>query len=146
MTDRTRQRLVYSALVLAILFAVYSFWPSKTQKTAPVAHRVSPSAVQESPVSDSAEISLMDIDARERLPWGQNPFLRRHVSPVTASEYTPWVLSGIIYNEREPMAIINKRTLRMGDIINRARVTKINRGTVVLEYDGNEFTLQVRKG
>jgi type II secretory pathway component PulC len=146
MRDRTRKGIVFSALVLAILLAIYSFWPSITEKSEPAADRTPERTFHEQPAPNSEGVSPVDVDAKEGLPWGQSPFHRRRTSAVAASEYMPWVLSGIIYNEREPMAIINKRTLRTGDIINRARIKRIDRSTVVLEYNGNEFTLRVSKG
>ena len=87
MTDRTRQRIVYSALVLAVIYAVYSFWPSGSEKTAFVAQGSSPHTVFEQPAPDSGGTGLADIDAKERLPWGQNPFHRRDVSPVAATQW-----------------------------------------------------------
>lgn len=54
------------------------------------------------------------------------------------------VLNGIMYLEIGPRAIINDSIVEEGDTVKGARVTRINRKSVVLEYDNVEITLNLK--
>jgi hypothetical protein len=55
-------------------------------------------------------------------------------------------LTGIVYNDRTPLAIINNRPVKVGDAIDQAKVVDIGTRTVTVEYQGKRVTLTVSKG
>jgi type II secretory pathway component PulC len=146
MTGSTKNRVYYAVLVLAVLFGAYNFWPSsETSPTTPDATVAADPEAQQ--MISPSRAKPVDLAAREEQPWGSNPF-RRKATPggTTATQDIRWILSGIIYSAKAPVAIINNKTLGVGDIIDRARVKGIGKDTVTLEYNGIEFTLTVTKG
>lgn len=56
-----------------------------------------------------------------------------------------FILNGIMYLEDGPQAIINDALVREGDIVNSAKVARINRNSVVLNLDDVEMTLILKK-
>ena len=53
-------------------------------------------------------------------------------------------VSGIMYDENDPAAIINNQIVREGESIGEATVERIERDQVKISYEGKEFTLKVR--
>jgi len=60
---------------------------------------------------------------------------------VRASDFH---LSGILYDKKEYLAIINKRVLGEGALISGARVLEIQPDRVRFSRNGKEFTLKVK--
>lgn len=54
------------------------------------------------------------------------------------------VLNGIMYLEDGPRAIINNLIVGLGDTVSAAKITAINRQSVVLEYENVEITLSLK--
>lgn len=54
------------------------------------------------------------------------------------------VLSGIMYLEEGPRAIINNFIVGSGDSVLGAKITRIDRQSVVLEYENVEITLSLK--
>ncbi|MFQ5498369.1 MAG: hypothetical protein ACE5FH_01745 [Candidatus Zixiibacteriota bacterium] len=110
-----------------------------------------PTAIQ--PVSlDSNRVvttrPLIDIAGKLSEPWGADPFqspkARRRRTAVEKPVH--WILSGIVYRPENPMAVINRRTVRPGDVIDGATVVDIKRKSVTIEHRGKNVTLSVTKG
>jgi hypothetical protein len=55
----------------------------------------------------------------------------------------PLRLSGVLWDETEPLAILNGRPLTVGGAIDGARVVSIGLDVVRLDYHGREYTLSV---
>jgi type II secretory pathway component PulC len=68
----------------------------------------------------------------------------RTVVKAPGAQYPELVLNGIMYLEIGPCAIINDAIVEEGDIVKGARVTKINKKSVVLEYNNVEITLSLK--
>lgn len=66
------------------------------------------------------------------------------VVKVANAQYPDLVLNGIMYLEIGPRAIINDAIVEEGDTVKGARVTKINKKNVVLEYNNVEITLNLK--
>ena len=142
MTEKTRKRIVYLALVAAIIWGAYNFLGrnGKVHVTAPeTIQPVSGQSVQ-SGSADHTSI-LTDTDR----PWGSDPFRVRRDGTVSRSGPS-WLLSGIVYNATYPLAYINRKAVREGDTIDSATVVKIEKKSVTLKYQGNEFTIRVSRG
>ena len=146
MNEQKRKKIIYITLVLAIIYGAYNFWPSnrqidETEKPKTIKPIVGTNQVQ--PAGDN----FINVDSLSVTPWGADPF--RSKKAVTTTRKTSninWILTGILYNKANPMAIINKKTVGIGDIIDRATVIAINRKDVTLEHNGKIYTLAVTKG
>ncbi|MEW5924378.1 MAG: hypothetical protein AB1746_10355, partial [Candidatus Zixiibacteriota bacterium] len=90
----------------------------------------------------------IDIEKYTALEWGRDPFYhgQEQAKPHVATANSPvWTLGGILYDINSPSAIINKKIVRDGDIINGARVVQIEKESVILDKDGLQFTLTIAK-
>lgn len=54
-------------------------------------------------------------------------------------------LNGIMYREEDPQAIINNYILKEGETINGARIIKIKPDVIILDYEGAEVILKLRR-
>jgi hypothetical protein len=59
---------------------------------------------------------------------------------------TGWSLTGIIDNGSTPLAFINGKMVKVGDLVDQARVVKIEKHKVTLSHNGTEIFLRVNKG
>ncbi len=57
-----------------------------------------------------------------------------------------WKLSAIVFSHSLPMAIVNGKTVRVGDIVDRAKVVSIDQKKVTLLYNGANIEIKVGKG
>ncbi len=148
MKTATRQRMVYVALGVAIIWGGYNLLWTEPRKPLPPVEVDVP--VQMPTTSVSVRIDKLDIEQIAAAGWGHDPFKstikpRGHTTDKPKKDLK-WILSGIVYNERAPMAVINRKTVRPGDVIDNARVVTINQKTVLMERNGKRFTLRVTKG
>lgn len=56
--------------------------------------------------------------------------------------FTDLSLTGIIWDKRKPLAVINGKMLGIGDTIKGAKVKKINKESVLLRKHGTNYTLE----
>ncbi|MCK4461118.1 MAG: hypothetical protein KAW46_04905 [candidate division Zixibacteria bacterium] len=148
MKTATRQRMVYATLVVAIIWGAYNLLWTESRKPLPPVEVDVP--IQMPSSSTAVQIDKLDIDRIAAVKWGHDPFkstikARGHTTDKPPKDLK-WILSGIVYNERAPMAVINRKTVRPGDVIDNARVVTINEKTVLMERNGKRFTLRVTKG
>jgi len=57
--------------------------------------------------------------------------------------YSSFVLVGIVWDEKNPYAIINNNILSIGDVVNQRKIIRIDKEAVFLEKDGNVVSLKV---
>lgn len=85
---------------------------------------------------------LARIEAEvEKIGGEWNPFVRGRGSG--ASGIGPLDLSGIIWDEQNPNAIISNTVVREGDMIGKYKIIKINRDSVVISGDKGQQTLRI---
>jgi len=149
MSESMRKKIIAVVMVLAIGWGYHNLKPGskpKTESSRPVAAAVQTAA----PKPASAEPPrLINIEQEAAEPWGKDPF--RVVSDVRTADKRPypkpqWQLSGILYNEQAPAAVINKQQVRVGDTVDEARVLEIKKKSVTLEHNGKQMTITVTKG
>ena len=148
MKTATRQRMVYVALAVGIIWGGYNLLWTEPRKPLPPVEVDVP--VQMPTTSTTVQIDKLDIERTAAAGWGHDPF-KSSIKPQSHTTDKPkkdlkWILSGIVYNEHAPMAVINRKTVRLGDVIDNARVVTINQKTVLMERNGKRFTLRVTKG
>jgi len=145
MSEQTRKKIIFIALPLAILWAVYSYQP-KHKDVVDSSNTMTEEPLDGSPVMHKIPRKMINIEEYEKKPWGKDPFYIPAKKQIIKAEPINWVLSGIIYSSDNPLAIINKKTVRTGDLIDQAKVVKIDRKKVVLDHEGSQITLTVTKG
>lgn len=155
MNDRTRKIIVLSSLPVALIWGYYNLivksdtttGPSQDNQAAATVASALPSPLP-APATDSAIIQRI----RNR-SWGTDPFRGRTVShreptiapPTVTKSGLSWVLNGIIFSETSPVAYVNGRLVKVGEIVNTAKVVSIDRRTVTLEVDGRRMTISLSK-
>lgn len=158
MTEARRKKLMYGILVVAVIWGGWNFSRPRTANF-PVADQ---SAVQVI-VEDSTPAALipLDVDQKRAESWGRDPFrgstYRAKVVAVSSTSTmvvadqnsaprNGWSLTGVIDNGTTPLAFINGKMVKVGDLVDQARVVKIEKHKVTLSHNGNQFSLQVNKG
>jgi len=144
MDARRRKTIVYTLFGLALLWGAYNFSGNKREHPQP-----GPAPTKEvEAVRARPSPKLIDIEEHSSLAWGKDPFYRGKRLPVSrpSEPVKPrWFLDGILYDEKTPSAIINKKIVRNGDNIDGARVVQIDKQKVTLEKNGLRFTLVITK-
>ena len=149
MSENNRKKILYAALVAAVIWGVYNFVPKSQIGTAPtskpvVSRQAEPAVTSASFARIDKTINVADMKLKG---WGSDPF--RAGNRKIANKKAPkkvWKLSGIVFNDFNPLAIINGKSIGVGDTIEGAKVLKIERKKVVIEYAGNNISLWVSKG
>lgn len=145
MNEKFRKGLVFASLGFALIYGAANLIPSKEDRSKQLslsevtqleANRITPEAG-----------SLINADSMASLSWGSDPFRGRQkessVKTNGRKSGIGWHLSGILYSGNNPAAIINKKMVRIGDVVDKAKVIKIERKQVTLEYKGRRQTLSV---
>jgi type II secretory pathway component PulC len=149
MSEAKRKKIVYLALVAAIIYGAVNFWPN--QPEAPKEYKtIAPLTAQQIALQKASRTANVAIDfARyDSLQWGGDPFRadQKVTNKVTRRKTTTFELSGIIYSPDYPLAVINRKTVGVGDKVDNARVKKIEKTKVILDHNGTELTLTVNRG
>ena len=149
MSESTRRKILYAALVGAIIWGVYNFVPKSqvspvTTSKPEVSRQAQPAATGTGFARIDKTINVADMKLKG---WGSDPFRARNNKTVgKKAPKKVWKLSGIVFNDFNPLAIINGKSIAVGDMIDGAKVVKIERKKVVIEYAGNSISLRVSKG
>ncbi len=147
MSEQKRKKVLYAVLVLAVIWGIYNF-PSKRSKGSGERSDTGTELLEETapPVKTPPLTKMINIEQKSKEPWGDDPF-RVQAQVVEVVSHTPgWHLSGIVFNSQAPLAIVNNRPVRIGDVVNNATVVSIKPKEVVLEHNGSLLTLTISKG
>ncbi len=145
MNENIRKKIVFIALGLAIIWGYYNISDKKSDNE--IVRQNNQEQVLSGSKTTTIPEKLIDVEACQKLAWGRNPFQEpSKLTPKTISHQTYWLLSGIVYSENNPMAIINNKSLFIGEIIDDARIVNISKKNVTLDYKGKKITLTVAKG
>ncbi len=149
MSEGLRQKIIFGVFAVAVVWGAYNLWPRSADSPA-LGETPIPAATASRPLNSSNPQPAVSDEELAGQSWGLDPFRPRQratVAPAAkrTAELT-WILSGIVYNKTNPMAIINRKMTRVGDTIDEARVVEIERKTVTLERRGKQFTITVTKG
>jgi type II secretory pathway component PulC len=150
MNESTRKGIIYLVFAVTCVWGYFNLFgkPQSTSSPQPV-------LVPAATLSPTTAAAIMDTTVLAQLrnsDWGDDPFKKGSTAMVDAPQtaehnFSPqWNLSGIVYSPKDPLAIINGKMVRVGDIIEDAKVTKIEKKKVTLDYSGSSMTLTVNKG
>ncbi|PKK82909.1 MAG: hypothetical protein CVT49_11400 [candidate division Zixibacteria bacterium HGW-Zixibacteria-1] len=144
MDTKKRQRIIYVIFIAAVIWGVYNLSGNKPRTQVDVPRPVA----KLDAIRTGIKTESINIEKYSALEWGRDPFYRgpKHIILSAVGVTQPvWTLSGILFDNNSPSAIINKKIVRGGDIINGARVVQVDKETVTLDKDGLQFTLTIIK-
>jgi hypothetical protein len=155
MTEARRRQIMYGSLVVALFWGGWNFMHPR-KKAVPQQENVT--AIPQTAPTSPNMVSQADIAAKQSEPWGRDPFRATSVRSAgstvsttlsgqeTKPRLTGWSLTGIIDNGSTPLAFINGKMVKVGDLVDQARVVKIEKQKVTLSHNGTEIFLRVNKG
>lgn len=153
MSEIKRRKALYILLVAAIAFGVWNFSQPRKRYVPGSMTQPEQETVVSAPVAPTQP--PVNVDAIKKASWGRDPFRWDSRTPSrprvdqTRSERVStsgWNLSAILFSTSMPLAVVNGKTVRVGDIVDQARVVKIEQKKVTLQYNGANIEIQVRKG
>ena len=103
--------------------------------------------VDRTSAANSQEVSykpLVRDQARSSSAVGGREQVSAYQGELKTPENLKLVLSGIMYLDEGPKAIINNFMVGLGDSVLGAKITRINRQSVILEYEHVEITLSLK--
>jgi hypothetical protein len=109
MSEGLRKKIIFAALPLALIWAVWNLSGRKTSTSDPT---LVPAVQLDSMLTVvKSEPAANGLDYRKDAPWGRDPFGQRPTanagqSPSSSGEKLAWVLAGIVYSNHQPMALI----------------------------------------
>jgi hypothetical protein len=101
--------------------------------------------------NESPQVSAGNVSSSRQEVIPKTPALAPKEAPAVAAAAktirdTPkFTLSGIMYLESSPKAIVNGSVVTQGDIIGGATVKKINKSAVILSYEDVEILLDLNE-
>jgi hypothetical protein len=140
MTEARRKKIVYAALVLAIIYGTYNFTVGRKPLQVTPPATIKPISADSLALLARDSLDISDISAA---PWGRDPFGTRRIS---AAPTRLWELKGIVYSETAPLAYINGHRVGINQRVDGARVVRIDRKKVTLEFNGRSFDIYVIEG
>ena len=82
-------------------------------------------------------------EAHWEKPWGRDPFALSRSKSVSDEFTDSFVLSGIVWDEKMPVAIIDQKVMKTGDTIDDCSVKEIHRSTVMMVCGGKPLELHL---
>ena len=148
MSDKLRKKIVLVIFFGVTIWGFYNFMPEKSENNSNlISNKTVDASINNQP---NQPTNIINIEEKSKEDWGRDPFIYPKTKKTTARtkpiNNKLLVLSGIIYNNSSPIAVINKKPVKIGDFIDGARVVKINKKDVILELNGSEIVLNVSKG
>lgn len=151
MNEKTRVKIIGAILVCSLVWAGFNF-NSGQKSTVPEAPQTK-QPIETAQNVARANTNFIDIKKFESESWGRSPFYLSSLatkelptSMVQPGNVLAWTLSGIIYNNTSPTAIINKQPVKTGELVDKAVVTSIEKDKVTIQYNNKEILLKVSKG
>jgi len=150
MSEQTRKRIIYAVFIAAVIWGVFNFMPgSKKDKQAKQMTATETVVPHVNPQASIANQTFVNVEEKAKEQWGRDPFravTTKNTVKQTTFQSKHWDLSGILYNDKFPVAIINNSPAKEGDTVNNAKIIKIDKKEVVIEYNGTQIVLTVAKG
>ena len=152
MTIKSRQKLIGVVMVASIIWAATNFTSEDKKAAVPEKPRtIQPLSPDQMTQSTTTALNPKVVEEYKNKEWGKSPFVSTYVTTdnsidIFKPESVVWNLSGIIYNNSSPLAIINKRPVKIGETIEHAEVIAIEKNEVILKIDDKQIRLTVSKG
>lgn len=141
-------------VVIILGFFVALVWIRIVFKKAPEEFRAPPPGGMEEFTEMGLSIGKVDFfelekklkDNRPKLEWVRDPFQFPPKKKIKKLGVEDLNLTGIIYDEKSPIAVINDAIVHEGGEMEGVKVIEIRRESVVIERAGKTYTLELLKG
>ncbi len=119
-------------VVLAIVFLIFL---TSTFKKISKKPKAAPVAVKETPkkVFKAKEIEKRAEEEVKPLVWGRDPFVLVETGAVERG--APIALGGIIWDRKQPKAMINDEVYKIGDKIGNIEIIDIRKNSIIIKED-----------
>jgi len=142
MNEKTRKKIVFAVLIIAVIWGYFNYERPEKPVVNPTPSKITRAAA-DSPQKTTLAGDL--IEEKNTAAWGSDPFRIKNGKQVTRQGGN-WVVTGILYHEITPLAYINRTPVCVGDTIDNARVKKIEKNYVTLQYNGQEVKIYFAEG
>ena len=88
-----------------------------------------------------SEVDFGFLLTQPRFPWGEDPFLRKPGFAEVPKDQEKFTLSGILFGQRFPLAVVNGKKVEEGDRIGSRLVKQIGPNFVILAGKNSEIEL-----
>jgi hypothetical protein len=108
---------------------------------------LAPASLVRAADESSADYEIIpDLDigflmSQPKLPWGEDPFLMQPGFANVPQKGEKFVLSGVLYGKKSPMAVINGKMVEEGAIVDGRLVQRIGENFVILKKNESEIQL-----
>ena len=132
-------------VVIAVVLCIGAFISLLYGITSEPRKRQTGASVSESGKDKTAPPAVRIVPAKRRaartefVSWGRNPF-----SPRETTVSGKFTLGGVVWDEKEPRALINNAILGIGDTIEGAVVVDIKQESVILNDGIRDFELRMQ--
>lgn len=143
--DKKRVEIIISGILILVFILVWSNTIKVIKKR--VRQRVplpSPVSVETIPKEEKKEIYTRERpkeDKVERLVWVRCPFSGKIYTSQEGLQDIE--LEGIIWDDKNPLAMINGRVIKIGDMVSGNRVVDIKKDRVILNDGTRNFEIQL---
>ena len=140
-------------IIIVLFFFVALVWIRIIFKKAPEEFAPIPPGSVEKPIEAGFSIGRVDFfeleeklkKNRPQLEWVRDPFQFPPKKYIKKTDFEGLNLTGIIYDEESPVAVINDVIVKKGDVVEGVTVLEIRRESVVLEKEDKSYTLELLK-
>ncbi|MCH7761549.1 hypothetical protein IIA15_09165 [candidate division TA06 bacterium] len=129
-------------IILLILFVIIIVVWSRVLLKQRRRSSTPPVAVAKKAIPQKKEERPRQLRRFQKEEWGRNPFLAIGEERET-SYLSGLVLTGILWDEKQPFAVINGAVLGAQDAVGHYTIREILPDGIVLERDGKTFTLRL---
>jgi hypothetical protein len=127
-------------MILAAVVAVFFVFLLAAMTRSRPAKKAAPAAAAAVPAAESRPPAVSGPGKSSFPSWGRDPFAVGSVPVQATGELS---LSGIIWDAKKPVCLIDGKMLKVGDEISGAKVIEINNDTVLLKVGDELRTLRV---
>jgi len=151
MDKRKRDLLIAGVLVLIFVASLLKnvILPAKPKVSAP-AEAPPPAATTDLAFLAGARNNKALFEKQRAVwsaEWSRDPFLLPAAGEEGSSRLADLKLSGIVWDEREPFAMVNEKVVKVGDMLGGYTVIEIKQSSVVLwSADGTFEELRLFQG
>ncbi len=155
--DKQKKQLIITIVLVAVMlgnFARIMFFKDAGTKKTPSARSAAAGSLSVNREALIANVTFLSNvrqneaararqEAEWEKEWGRDPFSLSLSAGKAAGIEGSFILSGIVWDEKLPLAIINQKLLKASDSIDGCLVKEIRRSSVTLTCSEKSFELQL---
>jgi len=132
---------ITGTLIIVLLFTVINAMRRRRQAKPP---EIKPqdTILQQEPLQDKELFSRLEQETKD-LELRRDPFTSSLITPVESSSFRLY-LTGILWDEKNPTAIINGKIIGIGDKVGGNSVVDIKKDRVILNDGFSDFELRLK--